>query len=259
MAFALTSILAPIACSSPDSTARLDAAYWLQQSAEAQALRQQAFALASARLEQARDDPEWTAALEQVGTDLSGRKPAVIVDVDETILDNTYPYAEAIEIGVPMTTERWRAWIDREAAPPAIGALDFCRAAHDAGVTVFYVTNRDERDAEATRRNLEKRGFPFLDDVDTLLCRTGDHDKGPRRAAVAADHRILLVVGDSVDDFASELAAAPDNTARRRLVRQWQEFWGTRWIVLPNPMYGAWEGRLSSDEKIEALWTGIPD
>ena len=113
-------------------------------------------------------------------------------------------------------------------------------------MTVFYVTNRDARLEEATRANLEKLGFPVADEPDVLLMR-GERppwgsDKTSRRAHIARSFRVLLLVGDDLNDF---VAAEPASVAERRaLVERHREKWGTRWIVLPNPMYGSWERAL---------------
>ncbi len=67
-------------------------------------------------------------------------------------------------------------------------------------------------------------------------------DKGTRRAEVARSFRVLMVVGDDLNDFVSGARGARDT--RQALVDRYQEFWGTRWFVLPNPAYGSWEGSL---------------
>jgi predicted secreted acid phosphatase len=64
-------------------------------------------------------------------------------------------------------------------------------------------------------------------------------DKSSRRAAIAKTHRILLLIGDDLGDFVSGAKDTPKN--RVQLVQNHGSFWGTRWFLLPNPMYGSWD------------------
>lgn len=216
----------------------LNATLWLQQAAEARALTLQAYALARLRLDQALADPTWTAAEEQTG-DVAGLPPAVILDVDETVLDNSCYQTRAMLAGNEFSQRAWTAWCEEARAPAIDGALEFCQYAASRGVTVLYVTNRLEVEKEGTRRNLAALGFPVLDQPDGLLCKQSKSDKGPRRAALAERYRILLLVGDSATDFSSAFSRQ-DNGARVRIARAATTKWGERWIVLPNPMYGSW-------------------
>lgn len=219
----------------------LQSVLWVQTSAEYRALAEQAFAVAGTTLDRALADSTWTAAVEQTG-DFAGLPAAVIVDVDETTLDNSPFEARLVRSGESFDPADWAAWVEEAAAPPVPGALEFAREADRRGVTIFYVTNRDAPYEAATRRNLERAGFPLPTDRDVLLLR-GERpewtsDKTSRRAHVAADHRVLLVIGDDLNDFV--LARLPLEE-RDALVRRHAERWGERWIVLPNPMYGSWE------------------
>jgi 5'-nucleotidase (lipoprotein e(P4) family) len=125
--------------------------------------------------------------------------------------------------------------------------LAFTRYAAERGVTVFYVTNRSHTVEESTRRNLEKLGFPLDAGRDTLLTRGEredwkDSDKAARRAEIASQFRILLLVGDNLGDFLTgEMASLAERAA---LAAKHQQNWGTRWIMLPNPQYGSWEGAI---------------
>ncbi len=98
----------------------------------------------------------------------------------------------------------------------------------------------------ATRRNLARHGFPLEPEIDTLLTRDEQpdwgSDKGTRRAAVAAGHRILMLVGDNLGDFVSDVDVS--RPARAALTERHAGYWGGRWIMLPNPQYGSWDGAL---------------
>lgn len=232
--------------------ADLDGTLWLQTAVEAEGLARQAYAVAARMLEAALADPGWTAALEQQG-EFSRLPPAVILDVDETVLDNSPFEARALRRGEPFETVRWKEWVARAEALPRPGAVEFCRAAAARGVAVIFVTNRDADEEEATRENLRRAGFP-LDTVADPLLTKGEKpewgsDKGTRRAYVAATHRVLLLVGDDLGDFVS--GARSDLPQRRELAQAHRDAWGTRWIVLPNPVYGSWERALTGGAEDE--------
>lgn len=226
---------------SPASLEMLPSVLWVQTSAEYRALSEQAYAAAEAALERALADSSWTAALEQTG-DYAARPPAVILDIDETALDNSPYQARLVLEGTAFEPGTWTAWIDEAAAPAVPGAVEFARAAAGRGVTVFYVSNRDSIHEPGTRQNLERVGFPLPSAPDVVLLR-GERgwasDKAGRRAAVAAEHRVLLLIGDDFNDFAD---ARLPRAERDALVRRHADRWGERWIVLPNPMYGSWLG-----------------
>ncbi|HBP17651.1 MAG TPA: hypothetical protein DEA08_07650 [Planctomycetes bacterium] len=221
----------------------LNATLWVQASAEYRGLCHQAYGQATRQLEVALRNPGWTAELEQSKTpapELAKLPPAVILDVDETVLDNSYYEARLILSGGTYGSKTWGAWCKEERATPVPGALDFCRAAHAAGVTVFYVTNRAAELAEATRNNLRKQGFPLREGVEVVRAKTDTSDKQPRRDAIAKEYRILLLIGDNGSDFAKPLLAE-SNAETQRYADERAGWWGERWILLPNPMYGHWE------------------
>lgn len=225
----------------------LNATLWVQRSAEYRGLCHQAYGQAARQLEAALRNPAWTADLEQAKTpapELAKLPPAVILDVDETVLDNSYYEARLIKSGQAYGSKTWGAWCQEERATPIPGALEFCRAAHAAGVTVFYVTNRDDPLREATRNNLRKQGFPLREGVDVVRTRANKQsDKQPRRDAIAKDYRILLLIGDNGSDFCQPLLAET-NAETQRYADEQRARWGERWILLPNPMYGHWEANL---------------
>ena len=222
----------------------LNATLWTQQSAEYRASAAQAYRTASRMLDQGLADPAWTAVPEQEG-DPGDLRPAVILDVDETVLDNSAYQARLIVEGREYP-DGWDAWVREATALPVPGALGFARHAAERGVTVFYVTNRDATLEEATERNLERAGFPLAEDLDVLLMRgereSWGSDKSSRRAYVAGTHRILILVGDDLNDFIPVSRASIEE--RDRLEAEYASHWGVRWIMLPNPAYGSWERAL---------------
>ena len=235
------------ACSSqPITHENLHATLWNQTAAEQDALCLQTFELAALRLDQALADTGWSAALEQQGQDVTGLPPAIIADVDETLLDNSPYQARLVVEDAEYSSESWADWVEKRSAKALPGARDFLDLAHRRGVTIFYVTNRDATLEEATRANLEAEGMPIDLSRDVVLCR-GENDwpsdKSSRRAEIAKSHRILLLLGDDLNDFVSG-ARVGDPQPRRELVEQYETMWGERWLLLPNAEYGSWEASL---------------
>lgn len=224
----------------------LNAVLWMQHSAEYYGLCVQSYQTATMMLDKALEDKTWTAALEQVG-DVSALKPAVILDADETVIDNSPYEVELIKKNTNHSQELWQAWCKKEKATAIPGAVEFCNYAKKKGATVFYVTNRRDEVKEATRSNLKALGFPLEESIETVITRSSVGDKGPRRKKIAENHRIVLLIGDNNADFASGFNKK-STEERRAFAEKHRSYWGTKWIVIPNPSYGDWEGALI-DEK----------
>lgn len=246
LSFGQTSVTEPSA-NAAAAHANLNAVLWVQTSAEYVGSALQAYTVAQVMLDRALADPTWTAALEQsLATGYERLPPAIILDVDETVLDNSPNQARQILDNTEFNRTDWHAWVREEQAQPVPGALEFTRYAADRGVTVFYVTNRRHEVEPATRNNLRALGFPLESELDTIYTRDEREDwgsdKGTRRQAIADSHRILLLVGDNLGDFLSDINQSVQ--LRKEMAQRRPEYWGRRWIVLPNPQYGSWEGSL---------------
>ena len=220
---------------------------WVQTSGEYVALCEQAYGASGAFLEAALADTSWSAAVEQAGRDVSQLPPAVIVDVDETVLDNSPYQVRLIQTGGSFDPETWAAWCELAEAEAVPGSVGFLQAADALGVTVFYVTNRDAPSEVATRDNLEALGFPLNGDRDTVLLNGEQPDwnssKIARRALVAEDYRILFIAGDDLNDFVTGFKTG-DPAQRKMDVARYADRFGKEWILLPNPQYGSWEASL---------------
>jgi acid phosphatase len=230
----------------------LNAVLWVQTAAEYSALTQQAYTTAQLALDDALLDPSWTASVEQAElanyTDLP---PAVILDVDETVLDNSPFQARLIRDGQTYSSEAWASWTSEQAALAIPGALAYTKEASERGITVFYVTNRRATEEVATRNNLRELGFPLAERVDVILTRGekpewDTSDKTPRREYLAQRYRILQLVGDNLGDFIEVNGSLPE---RMQAANLYPGYWGMRWIVLPNPTYGNWEGALFDNDR----------
>jgi acid phosphatase len=223
--------------------ALIQSVLWVQTSAEYEAAGIQTYAAARRALDEALGDPAWTGALEETGSQ-SGQAPAVILDLDETAIDNVVFEARAVRAGKTFDPKIWEEWTREASATAVPGAAEFLAYARSRGVTPFYVTNRDApAERPGTRANLEKLGFPLASDPDTLLMR-GDRpewasDKSSRRAWVASSYRVVLMIGDDLNDFVN--ARDKSHSERDALIEQTKDWWGRKWFILPNPMYGSWE------------------
>lgn len=288
----------------------LNSSAWMQTSEEYRAVSLGAYSMARQNLDNALEDRTWTALPSQVPTNgeqasaLGKLPPAVIVDIDEAIL-STLPYqAWLTKNNRPFTPESWNVWISEANAEAIPGALEFMQYTREKGVTVFYISNRAYRgplDRNANGRldpgeeqvdlkpftiaNLLRLGFLPQQNVsndDALLLRgeTGDDgrfrkgwgssDKTARRESLSSGYRILLIMGDDLNDFTDyrnhwhgTRAAVSDDPKHSRnehidALDRYRAHWGRSWIMLPNPIYGSWERRLyglrrtlSDEEKIK--------
>jgi 5'-nucleotidase (lipoprotein e(P4) family) len=227
----------------------LNAVLWQQTSVEYRLIAGQTWIGALAQLDRAFKTPDWDALPEGDRADASVRSlpKAVIVDVDETVLDNSIFQARLVRDQVEYTDPAWDAWVEEKAAPPVPGALPVLQQAAKRGVEVFYVTNRTQAQAAATLANLQALGFPNAD-ADHYLGKglavsdctpANGSDKTCRRRLVGRTHRVLLQVGDQQGDFVEP--AGNTLAERESAMRPYQAWIGQRWFVLPNPTYGNWE------------------
>ena len=237
--------LVPTESASRGTHEDLDAVLWLRTSVEYDALTRQAFAAATEKLGEALVDPGWEALVqtEREGTASASRPPCVIVDVDETMLDNSVFQLERIQSDTEYETDVWNEFVQRRASPAIEGATDFVQACRASGVQVFFVTNREARVEAATRDNLISQGLMDASDPDQILSRSEQpdwtSDKASRRRLVAQNYRVLLLVGDDLNDFLS--AKSLTIKQRKQLFQAHQDNWGQSWFMVPNPNYGSWE------------------
>ncbi len=223
---------------------RLDAILWQTTSVEYLVLAKSIYASAAVHLERALADRHWTAVPEQ-NENFQQLPPAVIMDIDETVLDTGRFQSELVKNHARFSTAVWREWMTRNEPPPVPGALEFISMAQSRGVTVFFITNRDETTEPTTRRHLSAAGIRVPEEIDTVLSANERPDwgvdKGSRRRFIAQNYRVLMVFGDDLADFISEYRSPPSVRIKDALK---YNFWGTKWFMLPNPMYGSWEGSL---------------
>lgn len=227
---------------SMDTHESLLATLWTQTAAEYSASTTQAYHTAIANLDLALADPQWSAALEQQG-DYSTLPPAVLMDIDQTVLDNARYNARIVKQYGKHSSKMFNQWCEEEAAPAVPGAKAFVDYAQERGVTIIYYSRRIEALRDCTTRNLQTLGFPVTDQK-YLLLNNGQANtrKGYLRTQIAKQFRILLLVGDDLEDFVA--GSKTDSAVRRGLASEHSQRWGRQWIILPNPMYGAWDTSL---------------
>jgi 5'-nucleotidase (lipoprotein e(P4) family) len=243
------------------------ATLWFRHSTEFRAASEIIYRAAEAALRAGLADPAWSAEPTQAG-DLSALPPAVVMDIDETVLDNS---AQQVQMTLDGTCfedfdKAWDAWLATRSAAAIPGAAAFIRAAREMKdpqgrpVRVVFVTNREcvARTGNAsacpqqddTAANLRSLGVdaPTLESDLMLKGELLDwvSEKQSRRLAIAATHRILLYVGDDFGDFLPDVKrqTVPEREQARC---QHHDRWGRQWFMIPNPMYGSWLVALGPD------------
>lgn len=201
---------------------------WVRDSAEHRAAFLQVYALLGRRVEE-------EGAKRPRGT------WAVVLDADETVIDNSAYQVEREEKGLTFTRESWSAWTRRREAVPLPGARELLSRVRELGGRVAIVTNRRQSECPDTKKVFDAHDLAY----DVILCRADDGpgDKEPRFEAVASGSthaglpplEIVAFVGDNIHDF-----PGLDQETGARGGDAPSEF-GSRFFVVPNPMYGSWE------------------
>jgi 5'-nucleotidase (lipoprotein e(P4) family) len=243
------------ASSSPAPDDNLNAVAWTQTAIEHDLVYREVYRAAGEKLSAALKDPNWDALPKRDHTQSFSAKlkPAVIVDIDETVLDNSPYQARLVVSGKSYDEFSWSEWCREKRAKPLPGALEFAEDAARRGVTVFYLSNRAQDLNAATLENLRADGFPVESDQVFLGLGTVVHgceqigtEKGCRRALVGQTHRVLMQFGDQIGDFVDVDANTLEG--RGAAIEPYASWIGERWFVLPNPTYGAWEPALFNND-----------
>ncbi|MEQ9265779.1 MAG: HAD family acid phosphatase [Balneolaceae bacterium] len=240
----------------------LQATLWVQNAVEFDALASMSYQTAETKLREALMDKSWTAELTQVDADIQELPPAVVLDIDETVLDNSPYQARMVQKGSGYDPVEWEKWVLEANADAISGAVSFTNRAADEGITVIYLSNREANTEEATRKNLEALGFPVSDETDVVLLKNElpewTSSKVERRKHVAASFRILMLFGDDFNDFLP--AKNISEKERDNLLETYRTNFGAKWFILPNPIYGSWdqalynfERNLSDEEKSDII------
>ncbi|WP_422031559.1 5'-nucleotidase, lipoprotein e(P4) family [Reyranella sp.] len=247
----------------PPANDLLLATLWTQRAVEYRANALTVYSLARIRLDEALADRSWTAAPAEQKGDFQTLPPAVVLDVDETLLDNSKYQVWMMRTNQSFSTKSWNQFCAAQISAAIPGAVEFTKYAESKGVKVFYVTNRGAETEKDTRENMAKLGFPLGGDVDTFLMQGEKPDwtgaKSTRRAAIARDYRVLLNVGDNLGDFDDRYRSS--EAERVKAFEAGMPYWGKQWLMLPNPTYGSFDTapyghdfKKPRDEQRKAKW-----
>lgn len=214
---------------------------WLQRSVESKANALTVYALAQTRLDEALADKNWTAAPSEQKSNYQNLPPAVILDLDETVLDNTSYEVWMMKNNQTFSIKTWTEFCAARISGAVPGALEFTKNAASKGIKIFYLAGRSAETKTDTRANMEALGFPLGGNVDTLLMlneKPGWGDaKSTRRAFVTKDYRVLLNVGDQFGDFDDRFKGSIAD--RLKAFEEDESHWGHEWLMLANPTYGS--------------------
>lgn len=227
--------------------------FWVKYAAEYEAVTRQVYGNATRALPAFVADKSWSALPFQKGAE--DLPPAVILDVDETVINNV---DFQISFERPFENYKLDEWDQQHTAQPVPGVVEFVAAARAAGVTIFFLTNRpcEPRDGEACPQKqtvikaLADIGISATPEYLTLANEQPhwQREKLVRRQLIAETHRVIMVIGDDLGDFVPcarkkvyEPCTEPGTRASRAAaLEQYADFWGYGWYVLPNPMHGSW-------------------
>jgi acid phosphatase len=252
-----TAPVAPVAAAPAPTTPaddNLNAVAWSQTAIEHDLIFVQTYRDAQARLLAALADKQWDALpKDDRATPAKDLKPAVVLDIDETVLDNSPYQARLIKNGGEYNEADWAAWCNEQRARALPGVVEFTQFAAKHGIAVIYISNRAKDLDQATLANLRKAGLPvsgpeaflglgtFVEDCEQI-----GTEKGCRRQLISHKYRVLMQFGDQIGDFVTVLAN--NASGRQKAMQPYLDWIGTRWFVLPNPTYGAWEPALFNND-----------
>lgn len=228
----------------------LNAVLWVQRSAEYRAAALQTYRAATLQLDAALAQPDWDALVpaEREGSG-PALKPAVVLDIDETVLDNSPYQARLVRDGGEYSDPSWDAWVEERKARAVPGVVEFARAANARGITLVYISNRAVHLADATVDNLRAEGLPVEGDdvflgLGTVVpgCEQHGSEKDCRRRLASRTYRVLMQFGDQLGDFLKIEDNSP--AGRQAQLERHGDWFGSRWWMLPNPTYGSWEPAL---------------
>jgi 5'-nucleotidase (lipoprotein e(P4) family) len=237
----------------------LNAVAWSQTAIEHDLIYLQTYRDAESRLLAAMKDRNWDAlAKDDRAVPSKGLKPAVVLDIDETVLDNLPYQARLVRSGGEYNEADWAAWCKEEIARALPGVVEFTQFAARHGIAVIYISNRAKDLDQVTLSNLRKVGLPvsgpeaflglgtFVEDCEQI-----GTEKGCRRQLISRKYRVLMQFGDQIGDFVTVLANNAEG--RRKAMAPYMDWVGSRWFVLPNTTYGSWEPALFNNN-----WSAPP-
>ena len=207
---------------------------WMRTSAEYRALAYQGYNVAMNAVKMAVTDPSH-----------QRKSLAIVLDADETVVDNTKLMGESIANGNGrFDAPWWRQAVHQGKSQAMPGAVDFLNEVHKQGVEIFYVSNRYAPvNLDVTIQNFKELGFPSVD-KDHVLLFEKDSDKQPRFDMIAKKYYVIVYMGDNAGDF--PIGTKGKTLAERNaIIDAHKEDFGTTFVVFPNPAYGSWVSALA--------------
>ena len=186
----------------------------------------------------------------------------VVMDVDETVLDNSTYQKERESAGLGYSSQSWAEWVKREEATLVPGVAAFIDEVVARNGKVALITNRNKALDSHTWNNLLAQGLPLTTSNTCVVGRTAEdkeavgqegmgNDKDLRRMQLtqgkiacsntskdatstwAVPHTIIMQIGDNIED----VGGVTQESANVELLMPRV---GTEIFILPNPMYGSW-------------------
>ena len=173
-----------------------------------------------------------TLQLNQYNDMKKNKKLAIIMDLDETVLDNSQYQIDIFEKNESYKPETWAKWVLKEEAKLVPGAKEFIDIVREKGIQLIFISNRMNARLKATINNMKKCKVSSESDIYLLRLDKADKKTVRRNEVYTASGRmskyqkfeIALYIGDAMGDFPT---------------KDFDKF-GNNQIILPNPMYGKW-------------------
>lgn len=181
----------------------------------------------------------------------------VVLDVDDTVIQ-TWSYGEQLVASDSAhTPESWRRWVRRKEATPVPGARVFLDRVRALGprAHVAFITDDEVELQEAKIEMMRKLGLFADGDIILSKLEPGDTKEARRRCLrEGVGGRCgrygplvpIVFIGDAIRDLVRVANADEAESIRGKIIR------GDAWcpenetcILLPNPVYGAWESDYS--------------
>ena len=224
-------------CDSPN----IDGVKWYHDSVEKKAITLEVYNLAKIKISKKIDADK-----------LKSGAWGVILDIDETTLDNSWLEYDHYK-NYQYDSDSYDKSLKEKKSIAVPGAKMLTDYVHEKGGFVSLVTNRtgnDEKLIKATKENLDEQGLHY-DQI--LFANKNEKDysnKNPRFKAVESGkysdeiiytkklpaHGVVAYFGDNIQDF-------PRLTQENMKTADDSQFdvFGSKYFILPNPMYGSWQ------------------
>ncbi len=158
---------------------------------------------------------------------------AIIMDLDETVLDNSDYQVGLTEKNESYNPESWSVWVNLEEAKLVPGAKTFIDSVRTTQTRIIFLSNRMASNESPTIDNMKQLGI--YEEADIFLLRIDKPDKkhirraevmqGTGRIKDMGPMTVLAYFGDARHDFPD-----PDD----------YYIFGQNMFMFPNPMYGKW-------------------